>query len=206
VIASLGGVVLALLAWLLGRTWHLDVVGNEHVEDLRRNGTPVVFVVWHGNMLVPLWHRRGEGITLLISGHRDAEYLARAARTWGYRVARGSSTRGGVGGLKQIVSLLSRGADVAFTPDGPRGPSGVAKPGALRAVALGGGALVPVGTSATSWWRLKSWDRFRIPRPFSRVRLVYGAPFTAKRISQLTQDAGAVLTKQLHVTQRAAQW
>ncbi|UCG85162.1 MAG: lysophospholipid acyltransferase family protein [Gemmatimonadota bacterium] len=201
---SISALVLALVAWLLGRTWRLEVVGNEHVETLRRNGTPVVFAVWHGYMLVPLWHRRGEGVTLLVSGHRDAEYLARAASSWGYRVVRGSSTRRGIGGLKQVMEVLSRGCDVAFTPDGPRGPREVAKAGAMRAAVLGGGAVVPVGTDASSWWRLRSWDRFAVPRPFSRVRLVYGPPVTGHAVSQVPRTMGAVLTRHLDVVQQAA--
>ncbi len=202
---SIGALALAAVAWLLGRTWRLEVVGNEHVDNLRRSGTPVVFAVWHEYMLVPLWHRRGEGVTLLVSEHRDAEYLARAAHSWGYRVVRGSSTRGGLGGFKRITTVLARGRDVAFTPDGPRGPRGVAKPGAMRAAMLGGGAVVPVGATASSWWRLRSWDRFAIPRPFSRVRLVYGSPVAAAAASHGSQAAGGVLKRQLDATQLAAQ-
>jgi lysophospholipid acyltransferase (LPLAT)-like uncharacterized protein len=202
---SIGSLVIAAVAWLLGRTWRLEVVGNEHVEQLRRRGTPVVFAVWHGYLLVPLWHRRGEGVTLLVGEHRDAEYLARAARSWGYCVVRGSSTRGGIGGLKQIMGIISLGRDVAFTPDGPRGPRGVAKPGALHAAMLGGGAVVPIGADASSWWRLGSWDRFAIPRPFSRVRLVYGSPVTAEAASRVPQTVGAVLTRHLDIAQQAAQ-
>lgn len=202
---SIGAVVLAAVAWLLGRTWRLEVVGNERVDNLRRSGTPVVFAVWHEYMLVPLWHRRGEGVTLLVSEHPDAEYLARAARSWGYRVVRGSSTRGGVGGLKRITAVLGRGRDVAFTPDGPRGPRGVAKPGAMRAAMLGGGAVVPVGAAASSWWRLRSWDRFAVPRPFSRVRLVYGSPVAAAAASHASQTAEGILKRHLDATQLAAQ-
>jgi len=201
---SIGSLVMAAVAWLLGRTWRLEVVGNEHVEQLRRSGTPVVFAVWHGYLLVPLWHRRGEGVTLLVSEHRDAEYLARAARSWGYHVVRGSSTRGGIGGLKRIMGIISLGRDVAFTPDGPRGPRGVAKPGALRAAMIGGGAVVPIGADASSWWRLGSWDRFAIPRPFSRVRLVYGSPVTSEAASRFPQTIGLVLTRHLDIAQQAA--
>ena len=202
---SLSVLVLAATAWLLGRTWRLKVIGNDRVEDLRRRGIPVVFAVWHANLLVPLWHRRGESITLLVSEHRDAEYLARAAQRWGYQVVRGSSTRGGVGGLKKLMRTMARGGDVAFTPDGPRGPKGIAKAGALRAAVRCGGAVVPVGVSASSYWHLKSWDRFAIPRPFSVVRLVYGQPVMAVGEGETLPPSGELLTEHLDLTQEAAQ-
>jgi lysophospholipid acyltransferase (LPLAT)-like uncharacterized protein len=201
----LGSLVLATIAWLLGRTWRLEVIGNGYVEDLRRRGIPVVFAVWHANLLVPLWHRRGEAVTLLVSGHRDAEYLARAAQSWGYSVVRGSSTRGGVTGLKKLMRTLMSGGDVAFTPDGPRGPKGIAKPGALRAALRGGGAVVPVGAFAPSCWQLRSWDRFTIPRPFSPVRLVYGQPVMHAGEGETARVSGGLLTEHLDRTQEAAQ-
>ncbi len=160
----------------LARTWAVDVVGEERVHRLREAGVPVVFAVWHGRLLAPLWHRRDEAITLLVSRHGDAAPLADAARRWGYEVVYGSTTRGGVAGLKGIVRTLERGGETALTPDGPRGPAGVVKVGVIAAAQHGGAAIVPVGARASSEWRLRSWDRFAVPRPFARVRIVYGRP------------------------------
>lgn len=168
--------IVSVAARLLAQTWRLDVVGEEHVFELRRGGFPIVFAVWHAHLLPPLWHRRGEGITLLVSGHADATHLASAGRRWGYNVVSGSSTRGGVGGLRGIVRVLADGGDVAFTPDGPRGPAREAKPGAMAAAQLSGAAIIPIGAAASSEWRFDSWDRFRLPRPFAKVRVVYGEP------------------------------
>jgi lysophospholipid acyltransferase (LPLAT)-like uncharacterized protein len=203
--ASLNARVLALVAWILGRTWRLDVIGDEHVQGLRRRGIPIVFAVWHSYLLVPLWHRRGEGVTLLVSGHGDADFLAGAALRWGYKVVRGSSTRGGVGGLKGVLRVLASGGDAAFAPDGPRGPRGLAKPGTIAAATGSGASIVPVGAYASSLWRLPSWDRFAIPRPFSLVRLVYGRPLDPN--SEFVRDQAGVdlLTSHLNVTQESAE-
>ena len=160
----------------LARTWRLQVTGDEHVRGLRDAGRPVLFAVWHQQLLTPLWHRRGERIALLVSAHRDGRRLADAAGRWGYEVVFGSSTRGGASGLKRIIRWLREGADVGFAPDGPRGPARVAKDGVLLAARHGGAAIVPVAASASAAWRLRSWDAFQIPRPWATVRLVYGPP------------------------------
>jgi lysophospholipid acyltransferase (LPLAT)-like uncharacterized protein len=174
------GTVAAVTRWiatLLASSWRLEVSGEQHVARLRSAGERIIYAVWHGALLPPLWHRRRQGITLLVSSHRDGTRLADAARRWGYRVAFGSNTRGGSGGLRSVVRALAKGTEVAFTPDGPRGPARVAKPGAVAAAQHGEAFIVPIGAAAEPAWRASSWDGFTVPRPFSRVRLVYGEPF-----------------------------
>ncbi len=161
---------------LLSRTWRIDVGGAEHHRRVRDTGAPVVFAVWHGDLLAALCRHRGEGISLLVSGHRDGQYLAGAARRWGFRTIRGSSTRGSVAGLRGLIRALRSGHDVAVTPDGPRGPARVPKPGAVMAAQLSGAPIIPVGTAATPAWRSGSWDHFVLPRPRARVTIVYGPP------------------------------
>ncbi|MFQ5704413.1 MAG: lysophospholipid acyltransferase family protein [Gemmatimonadales bacterium] len=190
---------------LLARTWHLEIIGDDTVERLRRSGIPLVFAVWHGHMLAPLWHRRGEGITLLVSRHRDGGYLAQAAEGWGFSVVRGSSTRGGVGGLLGLVKVLSAGGEVALTPDGPRGPARVAKGGALVAARSSRAAVVPVGAGASAWWRFRSWDRFGVPQPFARVRVVYGEPITQPSGIHSPDGATSELQGSLNRVQRIAE-
>ncbi|NIM48201.1 MAG: DUF374 domain-containing protein [Gemmatimonadales bacterium] len=168
-------------AQALARTWRLDVSGEQHVARLRAAGLPVVFAVWHSQLLAPLWHRRREGISLLVSSHADGARLAAAATQWGYRVILGSSTRGGAGGLRRVVRTLVSGGEAAFAPDGPRGPPRVAKLGAVAAAQYSGAYIVPVSSSASTAWRARSWDAFQIPRPFARVRIVYGRPFRVGR-------------------------
>jgi lysophospholipid acyltransferase (LPLAT)-like uncharacterized protein len=191
---------------LLASTWRVEARGEAHVRELRTAGIPVVFTVWHAFLLPPLWHRRNEGITLLVSDHGDAEYLARAAVRLGYKVVRGSSTRGAIKGTKGILRTLSAGGDVAFTPDGPTGPARVAKPGAVAVAARAGAAIVPIGAAASSLWQIGSWDRFSIPRPFSRVRVVYGQPIRTESHSNVSEEeAVGALGQRLNEAEEAAQ-
>jgi len=196
--------LLPRLVAVLARTWRMEIVGEEHVARLRAASIPVVFAVWHGSLLAPLWHRRGEGVTLLVSEHGDAAYLARAALEWGYRVVRGSSTRGHLKGLRGVLRSMALGHDVAFAADGPRGPARRAKQGPTAVARHGGGAVIPVGAEASSSWRLGSWDRFCIPRPFARVRVVYGPPLIAEGEGRNEAASPEHLTERLDVVQDRA--
>ncbi|MGH7570019.1 MAG: lysophospholipid acyltransferase family protein [Gemmatimonadales bacterium] len=167
-------VVGAALIELLAATWRVRVRGAEHLRDLRAARQPFVFVLWHSRILPLLYQHRREGIVLLISRHRDGGYLAALARRWGYRFVRGSSRRGGDVGLLGIVRSLQGGAEVAVTPDGPRGPAERVKPGAVAAAQHAAVPLLPIGARASAAWWLRSWDRFCVPKPFARIDVVYG--------------------------------
>ncbi len=113
---------------------------------------------------------------MLVSQHRDGEIISRLLLDLGYSVARGSSTRGGVAGLREMIRIGREGGTLGFSPDGPRGPRRRCKPGVVQAAGETGLAIVPVGVSATRRWRLNSWDRFMIPKPGARVYVSYGSP------------------------------
>jgi len=165
---------------LLAATWRYRVRGWEHVAAARATGRPIVYVLWHSRILPLLYHRRGEGMALLISRHRDGGYLTELSERWGYRVVRGSSRRGGEVGLLGLVRALERGAEVALTPDGPHGPAERMKPGALAAAQHANALVIAAGARASergAWW-IRSWDRFCIPKPFAAVEVVYGAPLS----------------------------
>src|SRR5581483_2255861 len=146
----------AALVGGLAATWRYRVRGWEHVEAARRSGRPVIYILWHSRILPLLYHRRGEGMALLISRHRDGGYLAALSERWGYRVVRGSSRRGGEVGLLGLVRHLRGGGEVALTPDGPRGPAERMKPGALVAAQQAGALVIAAGARAARAWRSRS--------------------------------------------------
>lgn len=172
-LAQLGGGA-ALRA--LAATWRFRVVGGEALESLRAAGRPFIFSLWHGQLLPLLWHHRREGVAILVSQHRDGELIARVARALGYRLIRGSTTRGGERALLRLVTELKGGAEVAVTPDGPKGPLRGYASGALVAAQRSGAPILPIAAHADRAWNLSSWDNFMIPKPFARVTVAYGPP------------------------------
>lgn len=150
--------------------------GTENYLQFRTRGEPVIFVFWHGQLLPLVHFHRNEGIVVLVSDHSDGEYITRVILQHGFGAARGSSTRGGVKGLKGILRAGKEGRDLAFTPDGPKGPRQVFKWGALAAAQISGAPVIPVGLGADRAWYLNSWDRFMIPKPFAHLRIRYGPP------------------------------
>ena len=155
--------------------------GEEGVLRLRQQGTPVIFVLWHGQLL-PLVHRhRDTGAVVLVSEHTDGEYITRVIERCGFGTVRGSSTRGGIRGLKGLIRAARASHDVALTADGPRGPARSFKPGALLAAQATGLPVVPVAVGASSAWHFNSWDRFMVPRPLSILRIAYGEPRRIER-------------------------
>ncbi len=165
-----------LLIRALAMTWRIEVRNGEHIESLRANGKPFIFALWHGQLLPLLWHHRKQGISLVISEHRDGERIARVATSLGYELVRGSSTRGGGRALIQLSRVLQSGKEAAITPDGPKGPARSVAQGVVIAAQRSGAAILPIAATASRAWRIRSWDSFMIPKPFARVSVGYSNP------------------------------
>ena len=178
-LSRLGWWVLGLLGTFLIRLLYLTVrgreVGLEHVAEGRKTGKgPLVFALWHSRLLGNCYNNRGQDVGVMNSRHRDNEIIVRVIVRLGFISVRGSSTRGGVAALKKMLHLMNEGHDLAFTVDGPRGPALKVKPGAVYAAARSGCPLITASVSYSSFWQIPSWDRFQIPRPFSRMVVGYG--------------------------------
>lgn len=172
------------LAGLLGR-WLIRALMTtirfraEHAERYHRfrdAGQPIIFAVWHGRLLPLTYYHRHQGITAIISQSADGEYIARVVHGWGYRTERGSTSRGGREALRGLVKAARAGQSLAITPDGPRGPRQRLQPGVIRAAQLTGMPIIPLACGASRAWWPGSWDRFCVPKPFARVRVLYGRP------------------------------
>ncbi|MEX2181129.1 MAG: lysophospholipid acyltransferase family protein [Gemmatimonadaceae bacterium] len=171
-----------LAGWLirlLGWTWRVEVEGLVLRDGLRASGKNFLLSLWHGEILPLSLHVRGEGLTIMISEHGDGELIARLHESWGNFAVRGSTSRGAGRVLLGLVRTLESGKDCVITPDGPRGPAGRAQAGAVMASSRTQVPILPIRAFASRAWRLRSWDRFLVPKPFATVRIVYGEPWIA---------------------------
>jgi lysophospholipid acyltransferase (LPLAT)-like uncharacterized protein len=177
------GIVLGVVARLWLATLRLRVVVH---PDLERYGdVPWVLSFFHGTQWPLLAWRRRRPTLVMVSHSADGAIQARALGLLGFRVVRGSSSRGGARGLAAIVRGLRRGdADAAFAVDGPRGPYGDVKPGAALAAHRSGGVLVPMGSAVAHGTTFaRAWDRFALAWPFSRVVVVLGPPIDGATVA-----------------------
>lgn len=175
----------ALIRWsitALATTWRLEVVeGAERVATMARDREPAILAFWHGGLpVIAYWlHvalvQRRYPLTLLTSRSRDGEIGALLAKMWGADVIRGSSSRGGSSALRELYrAVKKRGRSPVIVADGPRGPLRRAKPGAVILATTTGVPIVPIASAATRAWRLRSWDRMVVPKPFARVLIAVG--------------------------------
>jgi lysophospholipid acyltransferase (LPLAT)-like uncharacterized protein len=180
-IAGLGGAALdGLMASCRTRT-----EGEENFRQFRRAGQPVVFTLWHGRLLPCTHFHRHNGVVTLVSQHRDGEYITRVIRRWGFTAVRGSSTRGGLDALRELIGHVRAGRSLAITPDGPKGPREKMKPGPVLIAQRTGAPIIPVVSGASRASYFGGWDRFMIPHPFARLRISYGEPvFVPRRASE----------------------
>jgi lysophospholipid acyltransferase (LPLAT)-like uncharacterized protein len=186
----------ALLIRLLGLTLRYEDRTEPGVTPGYLIPGPGVFAFWHRSLLVCAHRFRNMGISILVSSSFDGELITRTTELLGFHVVRGSSTRGGAIGLRGMQQAYAEGHCCAITADGPRGPVFVAKPGtALLAQSVGGPGAdgKPAGTWVGCFyvlpdraWQLRSWDRFMIPKPFSRVVITWPAHVPAGQVTTAT--------------------
>lgn len=180
-------------AWilrLLSATWRIRFVDESQVRSWEAARSPFVLAVWHRHLIGMLRTYRGRGLASLVSWSRDGEIAARTARHLGVATSRGSTSRAGGAGMLGLLRLARKGHDLAFTPDGPRGPAGRVQPGVLIVAQILRWPVVPVAVAARSAWRLRSWDRMLVPKPFARVWVAFGEPLEVPKGAGLGALAG----------------
>lgn len=155
------------------REFHADVL------PYVRGERPGIFCFWHGRMIMqPFIKPPKHKMFVLISLHNDGALITATMRRFGIDAARGSKKRGSRVAVRTMLDIAERGDNLCITPDGPRGPFQVAAPGASYIAAKTGYPMLPIAFSASRSWRLRSWDKFMIPKPFSVLHFTAGAPIT----------------------------
>ncbi|MDP6923340.1 MAG: lysophospholipid acyltransferase family protein [Candidatus Scalindua sp.] len=169
------GVLGSITIRSLFSTMSIKEIPDGYSLDLERQGKYAIYAFWHAHMLLPAYVGRNRNVKVLISQHRDGEYIAQIVQRLGYGVARGSTTRGGAKALlRMIKQIKEESISLAITPDGPKGPRFVAQSGAILLGQKTEYPIIPVMIYLEKYWALPSWDRFCIPKPFSKARIFYG--------------------------------
>lgn len=168
-----------LLIRLLIRTCKLEISGFKQVEAVRRRQKPIIYAFWHRHIFVTIYRFQNTGARPLISLSEDGELVSQVAKEFGMNPVRGSSSRGGARAFMALANTIRENrAEVLITADGPKGPPGEIKDGTLRLAQKTGSVIVPV-----SWFASrekvfpKTWDKFKIPLPFSKITYIYGPAF-----------------------------
>ena len=177
-LSLIAGVGYPLLAGV-GSTYRYEVAGGEHVTAAEQMGQPI-YACWHGRILGGTIYLRNRDILVITSQNFDGEWIARILSKFGFRTARGSSSRGARSALRQMLREIKH-RPVAFTVDGPRGPERVAQPGAVWLSRAAQSPVLPFHVEARRYWTLKSWDRAQIPKPFTHVAVTFAEPFVVPR-------------------------
>jgi lysophospholipid acyltransferase (LPLAT)-like uncharacterized protein len=152
--------------------------GRKAVDELEAAGRPMMFSLWHDELFALMHVRESLRIVTVVSQSRDGEYLARLLQGLGLKTVRGSSTRGGIGALLRAARFMrTERYNGCITVDGPRGPRHVVKQGAIVLAFRVPAHIVPVRIFYERAKVFSSWDRFQLPLPFSRVHIVFGAPY-----------------------------
>jgi len=175
--------LLALLLRLWGRTLRLEADADT-LERLTKSDVPAAIVIWHNRLFISAEifrrYRFRRAVHGLVSASKDGAWLAAFYRLIGIIPVRGSSSNFGREAGKALIEVMRAGHDIGITPDGPRGPMYVVEPGVLVVTRRNNAPMVLIGAEFTRAWRLKSWDRFYIPVPFSRV-IMRGTVLPPKR-------------------------
>jgi lysophospholipid acyltransferase (LPLAT)-like uncharacterized protein len=164
----------------LSRSWSADVEAEE-IYERASAGRGCLVAMWHGRMILPVALFKERGIHVLVSPSEDGDLSERMLESFGYKVVRGSSSRGGAKALRAMLEILDAGGVIVITPDGPRGPMHSVNPGLAWMARATGRSIVPAGMAAGPAWRLRSWDRFTIPKWRARVALTFGEPIDVPR-------------------------
>lgn len=184
--------ITALCAYLAFRLIHFTlryrIIGGEHRRNAEKASQKrFALATWHQNTLLGMMSHAGQNVCVMVSSSLDGEIISWIANKFDMETARGSSTRGGRAALSEMIQHTESGGRTAFTVDGPTGPAKEVKSGIVSLASRTGVPILPVAAIAKNYWSLsKTWDQFRIPKPFSKVHVFYGPAIEVDRYEDPT--------------------
>lgn len=173
--------ILPTLAWgainSLSVTLRIQTAGEDQIETLRRNKQRLIYAFWHGRQFLLVRYMSKKNLVIMSSTSRDGILQANILQKFGYEIVPGSSAKSPVRALIGSIQKMREGFDPAIAVDGPTGPIYKVKPGALYLAKKMNAPIIPMTFSANPAVTLKSWDKYLLPKPFSRTAIVFGKPF-----------------------------
>jgi len=186
---------------VLCKSLKIETHNSGGIEELLSSGKNMVFAFWHGTMLIPWYIQRDSNFAALVSQSKDGDLLANILNKWKYDVARGSSHKGGKEALEILLNKAELNFSLSITPDGPTGPPRIMKAGAVIAAQRSSIPLVLCGVGNERKYALKSWDKFEIPKFFSRVQVFYSEPIyiglelDREAVTKIIEDCSVMLNE-----------
>jgi len=175
-LARFGPLLASWVIRLMYRSLRVNYLNLDRPQSFWAKGEPVILAFWHDQLLLMVKGYHGPEARILISSSKDGELIARTMGFFGQGAVRGSSSRGGVSALREMVRLKREPYDLVVTPDGPKGPRHQVKPGVAQLAKLTGRPVIPMAFVCSRGRRFASWDRFLLPFPFSRGVYAFGEP------------------------------
>jgi Uncharacterized protein conserved in bacteria len=161
---------------VLGKTWRVTVSGTKLIDPFTDRDKGIIYCFWHSHILPLTYIFRNIGVKAVVSSSKDGDRATAVAQRWQHQTIRGSSSLHGVSALRQCVRELKRRQNIVLIPDGPRGPREIVKPGVAQIALLSDAAVFPVIALPVHAWRLNSWDRFMVPKPFTTIDVRIAGP------------------------------
>ena len=168
------------IVYFICRTLRVNSYFDESLFKYYKDGKNVIFAFWHRRLFyLAYYHKKRfpeKRVCVLVSKSRDGTMVGKVVKKIGVDYVQGSTSRGGAAGFKQLLQILQEGASAAITPDGPRGPRGVVQKGVISLARISKKPIIPICYHVNRFFMLKSWDKFIIPIPFSKVDIITGNP------------------------------
>jgi lysophospholipid acyltransferase (LPLAT)-like uncharacterized protein len=191
---------------LVGATLRYEMIDGENLTGLEAVGRLPIYTFWHDRIFAGTYFFRDRGIYVMSSKSFDGEYIARFVQRFGFRVVRGSSSRGGMRALVGMIRAMRNGSPTAFTVDGPRGPRYKAKSGPVVLAQTTGEPLLPFVVETRHYTTVASWDRLQVPMPFSRVAVIIGEPLFVEEGADQEAALAELQSRLDKLVERGREW
>jgi lysophospholipid acyltransferase (LPLAT)-like uncharacterized protein len=181
---------------VLGKTWRVVLSGTTLIDPFNDRDKGIIYCFWHSHILPLTYIFRNIGVKAVVSSSKDGDRATAVAQRWRHQTIRGSSSLHGISALRQCVRELKRRQNIVLIPDGPRGPREIVKPGVAQIALLANATVFPVIVLPAKTWRLNSWDRFLVPKPFTKIEVRIADPLYPSRFIK-TDDPVTSFTSEI---------